>query len=72
MPKEPYIINTPDGDAFDVPVEGSLGLLALGDLGLMAWRAKIENTKRKMAARSLGVDQKPAPTGTSRKERADG
>lgn len=23
---------------FDVPVKGSLGLLALGDLGLKAWR----------------------------------
>ncbi len=25
---------------FDVPVDGSLGLLALGHIGLMAWRQK--------------------------------
>jgi len=31
---------TKDGQKFDVPVHGSLGLLALGDIGLMAWREK--------------------------------
>ena len=31
---------TKDGQKFDVPVQGSLGLLALGDIGLMAWRQK--------------------------------
>ena len=28
------------GSVYDVPKEGSLGLLALGDVGLQAWRAK--------------------------------
>jgi len=26
------------GDAYEVPKEGSLGLLALGDMGLTMWR----------------------------------
>lgn len=30
----------PDGKPIDIPVDGSLGLLALGYKGLMAWRAK--------------------------------
>lgn len=28
------------GKTFEVPVQGCLGLLALGDLGLVAWREK--------------------------------
>lgn len=32
-------IRTKDGTTFKVPVEGSLGLLAIGYRGLMAWRA---------------------------------
>ena len=32
------IITTTDGKPFKVPVEGSLGLLALGYKGLVAWR----------------------------------
>jgi len=31
---------TQDGQPFEVPEEGSLGLLALGYVGLMAWRQK--------------------------------
>ena len=31
---------TEDGRNYEVPVEGSLGLLALGDVALMAWRLK--------------------------------
>jgi hypothetical protein len=37
---EEVVLHTPDGKMFDVPVEGSLSLLALGYKGLMAWRAK--------------------------------
>ncbi len=37
---EDVILHSPDGKVFDVPVEGSLSLLALGYKGLMAWRAK--------------------------------
>ncbi len=33
-----------DGISYDVPVEGSLGLLALGYQGLVAWRAKRKET----------------------------
>ena len=33
-------ITTPDGKQFEIPVQGSLGLLALGYRGLVAWRAK--------------------------------
>lgn len=33
-------LKTPDGKPYDIPVEGSLGLLALGYVGLMSWRAK--------------------------------
>ena len=31
---------TKSGETFEVPVQGSLGLLALGDIGLLAWRQK--------------------------------
>ena len=34
------LLRTKDGEDFDIPVEGSLGLLALGYVGLMAWRQK--------------------------------
>ena len=37
---EDLVLRTPDGKPSDVPVEGSLSLLALGYKGLMAWRAK--------------------------------
>jgi len=40
VPQEPVVIRTADGTAYEVPVEGSLPLLALGYRGLMAWRAK--------------------------------
>lgn len=51
MAEKPYILTTPGGEEYDIPVEGSLGLLALGDVGLTAWREKIERLKREMAAR---------------------
>ncbi|MFK7904897.1 MAG: hypothetical protein AB8B69_07225 [Chitinophagales bacterium] len=38
-PKEIPIKKT-DGAPYDVPVEGSMGLLALGFQGLKVWRAK--------------------------------
>lgn len=31
---------TSDGDAYDIPEEGSLGLLAMGYAGIMLWREK--------------------------------
>jgi len=34
------------GQEYEVPVSGSLGLLALGHRGLLAWRAKKEQVKK--------------------------
>lgn len=34
------VLRTPDGAPYEVPPEGSLGLLALGYVGLMLWRQK--------------------------------
>lgn len=34
------IIKDKEGNPIEVPVEGSIGLLALGYKGLMAWRMK--------------------------------
>ena len=47
-----FQFTTMDGTAFDIPVEGSLGLLALGDLGLFAWRQKRRQFKEELAART--------------------
>lgn len=38
--EEPQLINAETGEPFDIPEEGSLGLLALGYEGIMLWRAK--------------------------------
>lgn len=38
--QQPQLINAETGEPFEIPVEGSLGLLALGYEGLMLWRAK--------------------------------
>jgi len=38
-------IQLKSGDKYDIPKEGSLGLLALGDIGLEAWRAAKRNEK---------------------------
>lgn len=47
-----FQFTTKDGAAFDIPVEGSLGLLALGDIGLFAWRQKRRQFKEELAART--------------------
>lgn len=45
--KNPEIeIKTTGGEKFDVPIEGSLGLLALGYIGLIAWRKKRREAKQ--------------------------
>ena len=38
MPSRPPLLTTEDGTPYEVPVEGSLGLLALGYAGLILWR----------------------------------
>ena len=46
--EEQYGITGVDGKTFQIPVKGSVALLALGYRGLMAWRAKrIEVNKLK-------------------------
>ena len=44
--EEAYGIIDHEGKPLDIPLKGSMGLLALGYRGLMAWRAKrIESEK---------------------------
>lgn len=38
--QEPKLINAETGEAFEIPEEGNLGLLALGYEGIMLWRAR--------------------------------
>jgi hypothetical protein len=38
---------TKDGQKIEVPIEGALGLLALGDIGLIAWRLKKKEKNNK-------------------------
>jgi hypothetical protein len=45
MSESPISIKTKEGDDFEIPVGGSLGLLALGYKGLMLWREKREQDK---------------------------
>ncbi|MBK8625943.1 MAG: hypothetical protein IPN86_10385 [Saprospiraceae bacterium] len=33
-------LKTIEGKEFEIPIQGCLGLLALGDLGLILWRIK--------------------------------
>ncbi|MEM9544905.1 MAG: hypothetical protein AAGA77_02985 [Bacteroidota bacterium] len=39
-------LQTDDGQPFDIPVGGSLGLLALGYKGIMIWREKIRQSQK--------------------------
>ncbi len=45
-------LQTEDGQPFDIPPSGSIGLLALGDLGIIAWRQKLQQIKTEMAERT--------------------
>lgn len=47
---------TKDGLPIAVPVEGSLGLLAIGDVGLLAWRSKLKQHMAQ-AAQQLPSDK---------------
>ena len=40
MEEENVVFVDENGKPFDVPTDGSLGLLAMGHVGLTAWRAK--------------------------------
>ena len=51
--------NTPlithDGKPFEIPVEGSIGLLALGATGLMLWREKKKQAKEEDESKQKDV-----------------
>ncbi len=38
--KQNFVLKDENGDKFEIPEEGSLGLLAIGYKGLIAWRKK--------------------------------
>ena len=38
--------NSDNKDVFDIPIEGSLGLLAAGDIGLRMWRDAIKKSSK--------------------------
>lgn len=45
--KEPIIkLQTENGEPFEIPEGGSLGLLALGYIGVMLWREKREEIQQ--------------------------
>lgn len=41
---------TDEGEKFEVPPQGSLGLLALGDVGVIAWRQAREKVRQEKLA----------------------
>lgn len=41
-----------EGKPIDIPVAGAIGLLALGDVGTIAWRKKILEVKAELAKRT--------------------
>jgi hypothetical protein len=41
---------------YDIPVEGTLGLLALGDVGLALWRKKREEAERARSQEAQKAD----------------
>ncbi|MFT5858770.1 MAG: hypothetical protein ACI865_000858 [Flavobacteriaceae bacterium] len=47
MAKEKDARKTQTSSVYDIPVKGSLGLLAAGDRGLRAWRQKRDLEKDK-------------------------
>jgi hypothetical protein len=46
------------GHTYEIPAEGSLGLLALGYRGLLAWRKKREEVKSEILKKQAGQDGK--------------
>jgi len=50
MKNPPIKLKTETGEAFEVPEDGSLGLLALGYVGVMLWREKRREMEEKRAA----------------------
>lgn len=52
-------IKDQDGNEYEVPLEGSLGLLAAGYKGLMMWREKKKQHMNDVLDQKLGINQKP-------------
>ncbi len=51
-------LTTRDGQTFEIPVGGSLSLLALGDVGLTAWReAKLKYRQEQLSLHNLSSKQ---------------
>lgn len=62
----------PDGREFDIPPEGTLGVLALGATGLLAWRKRrgtIESSFVKAEPPKQGADGKDQGKGKGRRRR---
>lgn len=62
--KRKITITTKEGKPFAVPPEGSLGLLALGHIGVIAWRQAREAARRE--------NQKNQPDNPEEKEQKNG
>ena len=62
MPDPPPLERPAAGRRYEVPVEGSLALLALGARGLEAWRAKKAEVAQQTPSTSADA---PAPHDTS-------
>ena len=50
-------ITMPDGTDYEIPVEGSLGLLALGYVGLMKWRERRKTHQATLAEQQTDLEQ---------------
>jgi hypothetical protein len=52
---EPSAITTETGGQYEIPEGGSLGLLALGYVGVMLWRQKIEDLRKEQQTAATGI-----------------
>ena len=58
--KKPVVnITTEDGEKYNIPVEGSLGLLAAGYKGLLAWREVKKQHMMKVMEKRMHESQNP-------------
>ncbi len=60
--KNKITITTTDGKPFPIPVEGSLGLLALGYKGVVAWRQVRRQFQKTVAANQQQKENKKPNT----------
>jgi hypothetical protein len=50
--EQQFELRMPNGQPLDIPIGGAIGLLALGDVGTIAWRQKILAVKTELAQRT--------------------